>query len=132
MTSWENTKLRHEMYQPMPFSLLSISATYLGVVLNIAFYHITVVGMPLYRHPAGIQGQLHTSRFPASSSALLPAIFFTSHHISYLPLLYQVLFKEIGRMEPRDASHAGSWYSDSQRTLSRQLDQWLAQVPDQI
>lgn len=88
--------------------------------------------MPLYRHPAGIQGQLHTSRFPASSSALLPASFFTSHHISYLPLLHQVLFEEISRMEPRDASHAGSWYSDSQRTLSRQLDQWLAQVPDQI
>ncbi|KAL4891792.1 MEMO1 family [Aspergillus ambiguus] len=35
-------------------------------------------------------------------------------------------------MQPRDASHAGSWYSDNQRTLARQLDQWLAQVPDHI
>lgn len=35
-------------------------------------------------------------------------------------------------MAPRDASHAGSWYSDNVRTLTRQLDQWLAQVPDEI
>lgn len=35
-------------------------------------------------------------------------------------------------MPSRDASHAGSWYSDSARTLTRQLDQWLAQVPDEI
>ncbi|CAL5870105.1 uncharacterized protein PFLUO_LOCUS4340 [Penicillium psychrofluorescens] len=33
-------------------------------------------------------------------------------------------------MQPREASHAGSWYSDSTRTLTHQLDQWLAQVPD--
>ncbi|KAJ9211737.1 hypothetical protein DTO166G4_6625 [Paecilomyces variotii] len=35
-------------------------------------------------------------------------------------------------MPSREASHAGSWYSDNSRTLSRQLDHWLAQVPDQI
>lgn len=35
-------------------------------------------------------------------------------------------------MAPRKASHAGSWYSDSQRHLTRQLDQWLGQVPDEI
>ncbi|OJJ46946.1 hypothetical protein ASPZODRAFT_15635 [Penicilliopsis zonata CBS 506.65] len=33
---------------------------------------------------------------------------------------------------PREASHAGSWYSDSPRTLSRQLDAWLAQVPSEV
>ncbi|KAJ5601986.1 UPF0103/Mediator of ErbB2-driven cell motility (Memo-related) [Penicillium lagena] len=33
-------------------------------------------------------------------------------------------------MQSREASHAGSWYSDSTRTLTHQLDQWLAQVPD--
>ncbi|KAF9888319.1 hypothetical protein FE257_008752 [Aspergillus nanangensis] len=35
-------------------------------------------------------------------------------------------------MQSRYASHAGSWYSDNQTTLTRQLDQWLAQVPDEI
>ncbi|KAE8149359.1 MEMO1 family [Aspergillus avenaceus] len=35
-------------------------------------------------------------------------------------------------MQSREASHAGSWYSDNQRTLTRQLDQWLAQVPNDI
>lgn len=35
-------------------------------------------------------------------------------------------------MQSREASHAGSWYSDSKRTLTRQLDDWLAQVPDEI
>ncbi|KAJ5095815.1 hypothetical protein NUU61_005171 [Penicillium alfredii] len=35
-------------------------------------------------------------------------------------------------MPSRDASHAGSWYSDSARTLTRQLDDWLAQVPDTV
>jgi hypothetical protein len=33
-------------------------------------------------------------------------------------------------MPSRQASHSGSWYSDSARTLARQLDGWLAQVPD--
>ena len=32
----------------------------------------------------------------------------------------------------READHAGSWYSDSPGTLSRQLDQWLDNVPDTI
>ena len=31
----------------------------------------------------------------------------------------------------REASHAGSWYSDNQRILTRQLDQWLGQVGDE-
>lgn len=35
-------------------------------------------------------------------------------------------------MAVRDPSHAGSWYSDNPRTLQRNLDQWLDQVPDQI
>ena len=35
-------------------------------------------------------------------------------------------------MSSREASHAGSWYSDSTRTLTRQLDDWLAQVPDSM
>jgi len=29
----------------------------------------------------------------------------------------------------REPTHAGSWYTDDGPTLSRQLDQWLAQVP---
>lgn len=35
-------------------------------------------------------------------------------------------------MPSRHASHAGSWYSDSGRTLTRQLDGWLGQVPDTV
>ncbi|KAA8647390.1 hypothetical protein EYZ11_001629 [Aspergillus tanneri] len=35
-------------------------------------------------------------------------------------------------MESREASHAGSWYSDSRSTLTRQLDKWLAQAPSEI
>lgn len=32
----------------------------------------------------------------------------------------------------RRAFHAGSWYSDRRRTLTDQLDGWLAQVPDNL
>ncbi|KAL1957630.1 hypothetical protein VTO42DRAFT_5741 [Malbranchea cinnamomea] len=35
-------------------------------------------------------------------------------------------------MASREASHAGSWYSDDESVLSRQLDHWLDQVPDEI
>ncbi|EEH40092.1 DUF52 domain-containing protein [Paracoccidioides lutzii Pb01] len=35
-------------------------------------------------------------------------------------------------MPSREATHAGSWYSDHEPTLSKQLDQWLAQVPDEL
>lgn len=35
-------------------------------------------------------------------------------------------------MSTREASHSGSWYSDNARTLTRQLDDWLAQVPDSM
>ncbi|KAJ5947806.1 UPF0103/Mediator of ErbB2-driven cell motility (Memo-related) [Penicillium verhagenii] len=35
-------------------------------------------------------------------------------------------------MASRRAYHAGSWYSDSSRTLTGQLDGWLAQVPDTL
>lgn len=35
-------------------------------------------------------------------------------------------------MTHRPASHAGSWYSDDGPTLSKQLDQWLDQVPSTI
>ncbi|QDS68748.1 hypothetical protein FKW77_004749 [Venturia effusa] len=32
----------------------------------------------------------------------------------------------------REASHAGSWYTDNGKELDKQLDGWLAQVPDQV
>ncbi|KAJ5709329.1 UPF0103/Mediator of ErbB2-driven cell motility (Memo-related) [Penicillium malachiteum] len=32
----------------------------------------------------------------------------------------------------RRPNHAGSWYSDNARTLTRELDGWLAQVPDTL
>lgn len=35
-------------------------------------------------------------------------------------------------MSSREAFHAGSWYSDSTSTLTRQLDEWLARVPDSL
>lgn len=35
-------------------------------------------------------------------------------------------------MPSREASHAGSWYSGDGPTLSRELDRYLAQVPDEI
>ncbi|KAI9038532.1 protein MEMO1 [Aspergillus affinis] len=35
-------------------------------------------------------------------------------------------------MQTREATHAGSWYSGSQSTLARQLDQWLAQAPGEL
>lgn len=35
-------------------------------------------------------------------------------------------------MSAREASHAGSWYSDDEETLTRQLDHWLSRVPDEI
>ncbi|PGH11847.1 AmmeMemoRadiSam system protein B [Helicocarpus griseus UAMH5409] len=35
-------------------------------------------------------------------------------------------------MPSREATHAGSWYSDHEPTLTRQLDQWLAQVPNEL
>lgn len=35
-------------------------------------------------------------------------------------------------MPSREASHAGSWYSGNQRDLTRQLDQWLGQVPGEL
>ncbi|KAL2864173.1 protein MEMO1 [Aspergillus lucknowensis] len=35
-------------------------------------------------------------------------------------------------MSYRTATHSGSWYSDDRRALTRQLDEWLAQVPDSI
>ncbi|KAJ5338147.1 hypothetical protein N7452_004875 [Penicillium brevicompactum] len=33
-------------------------------------------------------------------------------------------------MASRHASHSGSWYTNNPRALARQLDGWLAQVPD--
>lgn len=35
-------------------------------------------------------------------------------------------------MPSREASHAGSWYADDRQYLTRQLDHWLAQVPNEI
>ncbi|KAJ5174949.1 UPF0103/Mediator of ErbB2-driven cell motility (Memo-related) [Penicillium canariense] len=35
-------------------------------------------------------------------------------------------------MASRQASHAGSWYSDNPRALTRQLDDWLAEVPESM
>lgn len=36
------------------------------------------------------------------------------------------------KMPSREATHAGSWYSDRPESLTRQLDHWLAQVPDEV
>lgn len=33
-------------------------------------------------------------------------------------------------MPSRTALHAGSWYSNSAKTLAGQLDNWLSQVPE--
>ena len=68
---------------------------------------------------------------PASSVSLnLPG---TNSNTTFL-LTSQIILSSNSelKMAPRDASHAGSWYSDNVRTLTRQLDQWLAQVPDEI
>jgi hypothetical protein len=35
-------------------------------------------------------------------------------------------------MASREAAHAGSWYSGSARALTRELDAWLAQVPESL
>ena len=35
-------------------------------------------------------------------------------------------------MATRQASHAGSWYTQQETTLSQQLDDWLAKVPETI
>ncbi|OJD16985.1 AmmeMemoRadiSam system protein B [Emergomyces pasteurianus Ep9510] len=35
-------------------------------------------------------------------------------------------------MPSREATHAGSWYSDHEPTLSNQLETWLARVPNQL
>lgn len=35
-------------------------------------------------------------------------------------------------MASREATHANSWYSGSTRTLTRELDAWLAQVPESL
>lgn len=35
-------------------------------------------------------------------------------------------------MTIRAASHAGSWYSDHEPTLSNQLDGWLSQVGETV
>lgn len=32
----------------------------------------------------------------------------------------------------REATHAGTWYTDERKELDEQLDGWLAQVPDQV
>ena len=35
-------------------------------------------------------------------------------------------------MTVREASHAGSWYTDHGPTLSKQLEGWLGQVEDNV
>nr|KMM69138.1 DUF52 domain-containing protein [Coccidioides posadasii RMSCC 3488] len=35
-------------------------------------------------------------------------------------------------MPSREATHAGSWYSDNAATLTRQLDEWMNRVPNEI
>jgi len=32
----------------------------------------------------------------------------------------------------REATHAGSWYSDDGKQLSQQLDKWLSAVPPEM
>lgn len=36
------------------------------------------------------------------------------------------------KMSTRAASHAGSWYEEDPRTLSKQLDGWLSKVPENV
>lgn len=36
------------------------------------------------------------------------------------------------KMSTRAASHAGSWYEEDPRTLSKQLDGWLSKVPNDV
>ena len=51
-------------------------------------------------------------------------------HLSSIKRLVNNLHSS--NMPSREATHAGSWYSDRPATLARQLDQWLAQVPDEV
>ena len=68
-------------------------------------------------------------------SPLLPLHSLSRHQFQHNLIPYILTYPVVcpqTKMPSRDASHAGSWYSDSARTLTRQLDQWLAQVPDEI
>lgn len=35
-------------------------------------------------------------------------------------------------MSTRAAKHAGSWYEEDPRKLSKELDGWLSKVPDNV
>ena len=41
-------------------------------------------------------------------------------------------YLESEKMSTRAASHAGSWYEEDPRTLSKQLDGWLSKVPANV
>lgn len=53
------------------------------------------------------------------------ALFISSVLAAFCP--FQLLFRFVGKMSNsvRTASHAGSWYSDNPKELSRQLGEWL-------
>ena len=106
-------------------------------LIRILEYHSRHAEQQLDRHPAGpaptglwrrpalprfadwptVTNCDHCSRRPS------PAAIYT--------LDYLISWKTL-RMASREASHAGSWYSGNRSSLTRQLDQWLGQVPDEI
>ncbi|EGC48705.1 conserved hypothetical protein [Histoplasma capsulatum var. duboisii H88] len=65
----------------------------------------------------------------------LPPLFITNsaHQVCYQRAIPNTTSPTIqSRMPSREATHAGSWYSDHEPTLSSQLEKWLAQVPDEL
>ncbi|EEH04593.1 DUF52 domain-containing protein [Histoplasma capsulatum G186AR] len=65
----------------------------------------------------------------------LPRLFITNsaHQACYQRAISNTTSPTIqSRMPSREATHAGSWYSDHEPTLSSQLEKWLAQVPDEL
>lgn len=98
------------------------------------------------RHPAW-SPQARTSRLTALELELplLPRFCFLPHSMAvdlhpaikrrfsrFLTSIGKSKPKKIDKMQPREATHAGSWYSGSQSTLARQLDQWLALAPGEL
>jgi hypothetical protein len=62
-----------------------------------------------------------------------PSFYYSLHNPNFSPLpRSDNPYSQSDAMTVRQASHAGSWYSDDEVTLTRQLDRWLAQVPDEV
>ena len=55
-----------------------------------------------------------------------------NQHLSHITHILHLEATKLLSMPSRAASHSGSWYSDDPRGLTRQLDQWLSQVPESI